>query len=127
MAAPRKVEDAQIVEVLADPTIHNKAEALGIARVSLWERLKRNPKLWDQAYEVVKANVKAELAPIYQALIKKAKSGDVGAANTILKALGELVERVESKSDINLKVEAVISEDDARRLATALLACGKKR
>jgi len=130
MGRPKKVEDAEIIAVLADPTIHKKAEALGITPQGLWERLHKNPNLWDITYQVIKANVRAELAPIYHALIQKAKKGDVGAANTLLKALGELVDRCENKTKLEGEVKLILAADindtDARRIATALLARREK-
>lgn len=134
MAAPKGITNDEIITVIANPTYKTdtaRAKALGISRNTYYDHLRRKPELAEQASVIRRAIIQANLTPIYHALFKKARAGDVAAINTLLKWAGELIDRSEGKTkiegEVKLNLEAEISDADARRIATALLARREKK
>ena len=107
------------------------AKDVGVDPRTIYRWLEAAPDIWDEVYERARestAEIACDSLRELRRIIKRGRDNDkLTAIKMLWQYRGELVDRSENKSDINLKVEAVISEDDARRLATALLACGKKR
>jgi hypothetical protein len=100
MARPKGIRDDQIIQVIADPTYKNQAaqaKALGVTEAALSYHLNRKPELGEAAQAIRLKLVASRLGPVYRALLNKAtgesNKGDVPAANTLLKAAGDLVER----------------------------------
>ena len=91
----------RIVRVLADPdtkSIKHAAEQLKVTPQALYKRL--DDKLWEEIRQAVRQAVKTEIGPIWQALVRAAKRGDIAAADRVLKRAGEY-------DDLDLSEQAV--------------------
>jgi len=100
----KKVTRAQVVEVLVDSkylTREEQATALGISRVTLWERLKADPTIEQDVAQAVReatANTVRNGFTRMHTIISNKQSKDadaIRALELVLKSRGELVEKRE--------------------------------
>lgn len=126
----------QIVEVLANHKYlgrEEQAEALGLSRVSLWQRLKDDPTIEEEVSRIVKeatANTVRNGFARMALIIANRKSRDsdaIKAQELLLKYRGELIDRSENKTQLDGEITFETSEAEAKRIAKALLARGKEK
>jgi len=100
----KKVTRTQVVEVLVDSkylTREEQATALGISRVTLWERLKADPTIEQDVAQAVReatANTVRNGFVRMHTIISNKQSKDadaIRALELVLKSRGELVEKRE--------------------------------
>ena len=75
------------------PTIRQLALSIGATPDGGWYRLVHSPEVTRQVLGLTSALTLAHLPGIFEALIKKAKKGNVGAADILLKHIREVVEK----------------------------------
>ena len=105
----KKVTRAQVVEVLVDSkylTREEQATALGISRVTLWERLKADPTIAEDVAAAVReatANTVRNGFTRMHTIItsKQSKDADaIRALELVLKSRGELVDKHEVGGEV---------------------------
>ena len=83
----------QYMAILADPTEirtdEEIAKYLQVDRKTLWN-WRQLDNFTDDAYQMLLKNLSGKLAKVFSGLIKRASSGDAGAARLILEALNRL-------------------------------------
>lgn len=116
----KKVTDGEIIEILADPkykTRQDQADVLGIARESLWERLKKKPKIITRVKELVDegtANTVAKGFNRLDRIIDGGRDGDaIKALRHILDYRGEIATKLIHEGGDN-PINIIVQVEDAK-------------
>lgn len=93
------------IKFLADPEeSRSKSQFAQEIKVSLRTLFRWQEKegFWDAVYELAMVHLKAELAPVLQALAKQAGKGDVSAIKLLLQHTGKFLERQKQEVKVTL-------------------------